>query len=132
MSKTIQVKNNSIALFRIFLSSIFVVASIEHLANVEKVVHRINQARLKELGYLLGNPEVSVIASGIVMLVAGTALLTGFKTRYAAMLLAAVLIPITITIQVGQMATIGPLFKNIAIFGGLLFFIMNDLEKQKK
>jgi len=36
-----------------------------------------------------------------------------------------VLLPITLSVQVGQIETLGPLFKNIAIMGGLLFFIIN-------
>lgn len=39
-------------------------------------------------------------------------------------LLIAVLIPITLTIQVGQVETMGPLFKNAAILGGLLFSVL--------
>jgi len=36
-----------------------------------------------------------------------------------------------LTIQVGQMATLGPLFKNIALLGGLLFFSINSkIQKQ--
>lgn len=65
------------------------------------------------------------------MLIGGLAFLVGYKTKWAAMVLIAVLIPITLTIQVGQMNTIGPLFKNIAIMGGLLFFIMNDFKEEK-
>lgn len=34
----------------------------------------------------------------------------------------AILIPITITIQTESAETLGPLFKNIAIFGGLIYF----------
>ena len=74
--------------------------------------------------------ELLVILSGITMLVAGSAFLIGFKTRWAAVILLAVLIPITITIQVGQANTLGPLFKNVAIMGGLLFFILNDFTKE--
>ncbi|MHB9142863.1 MAG: DoxX family protein [Paludibacter sp.] len=129
-SKTISINRSSVTAFRILLSLIFIVASINHLFNVEKVIGKINQARFKDLAYFFGNPEFSVIASGMAMLVAGTALMIGFKTKYAAIILTAILVPITITIQVGQMSTIGPLFKNIAILGGLIFFIMNNFNNQ--
>jgi putative oxidoreductase len=66
------------------------------------------------------------------MFIAGLGLLTGFKTRWSAIILAAVLIPITLTIQVGQITTLGPLFKNIAILGGLIFFIINDFNNTQK
>lgn len=55
------------------------------------------------------------------MLIAGLAFILGFYTRYAAIILALVLLPITLSVQVGQIETLGPLFKNIAIMGGLLF-----------
>src|SRR3970040_645149 len=131
MTKTITVNRDSVTVFRVLLSCIFIVASINHLFNVEKTVNKINHARFKELAYLFGNPEITVIASGIPMLVAGIALILGYQTKYAAIILALVLIPITITIQIGQIATIGPLFKNIAIFGGLVFFIMNNFNNHK-
>lgn len=130
MSKTINVNRNSVILFRVLLSLIFIIASINHLFNLEKVIHKINQARFKDLAYIFGAPEKLVIVSGIVMLIAGLALMIGYKTKYAAILLAMVLMPITLTIQVGQMETVGPLFKNIAIFGGLLFFSMNKFNNK--
>ncbi|MDP2338956.1 MAG: DoxX family membrane protein [Bacteroidota bacterium] len=130
-SKTVNINRNSVTVFRILLSLIFIVASINHLFNIEKVISKINQARLKELAHIFGNPEFSVVASGVVMLIAGIALMIGFKTKYAALILALVLLPITITTQVGQMSTIGPLFKNVAIFGGLIFFIMNNFNNHK-
>jgi putative oxidoreductase len=95
---------------------------------VEKTVTRIEQANFGTIGQILGSPEVAVIASGIVMLIAGLALLIGFKTKWAAILLILVLIPITFTIQVGQAQTMGPLFKNIGLAGGLLFFALNDFN----
>jgi len=130
-SKTVNINQNSITVFRVLLSLIFIVASINHLFNVEKVIGKISRARFKELAFMLGNPEFSVIASGIAMLIAGIALMIGFRTKYAAIILALILVPITITIQVGQMSTIGPLFKNVAIFGGLIFFIMNNFNNHK-
>ena len=128
MKTGIKVNYASVKILRIFLSGIFLVASFNHLINSDKTVARLNQANFKGIAYFFGKPEILVIVSGIVMLIAGGALLLGFKTRYAAFVLALVLLPITLTVQVGQITTLGPLFKNIAIMGGLLFFILNDLN----
>jgi len=114
------------------LSGIFLVASSSHLLFVEKTIHKMNQARFRSLGYLFGDPTYPIIISGLVMLFAGMCLLLGFKTRIVASILMLILIPITLTVQVGQITTLGPLFKNIAILGGLLFFIMNDFNNSQK
>ena len=130
MSTQISVSRRSIQVLRIMLSGIFLIASSNHLLNVEQTANRIDAASFKGFAYLFGDPELLVILSGIAMLVAGLAFLVGFQTRWAAIILLAVLIPITITIQVGQANTLGPLFKNVAIMGGLLFFIFNDFTKE--
>ncbi len=130
MTTHIYVSRRSIQVLRILLSGIFLIASSSHLMNVEQTVNRIDQASFKGIAYFFGNPELLVILSGIIMLIAGISLLIGFKTRWAAIVLLAVLIPITLTVQVGQINTLGPLFKNIAIIGGLLFFILNDFNKE--
>ncbi|WP_405198882.1 DoxX family protein [Christiangramia sp. LLG6405-1] len=132
MKATISVSYRSVQLFRILLSGIFLVASFNHILNLEKTLNRIDQARFKGIAYFFGNPEYLVIISGIVMMIAGFCLLIGYKTRLAAIVLASVIIPITLTVQVGQIHTLGPLFKNIAILGGLLFFILNDIQTFKK
>lgn len=131
MKTKISVSYTSIKVLRIMLSGIFLVASVNHLINVEGTVNKMDQASLKGMAYAMGNPEYMVILSGIVMLIAGISLLVGFKTRYAAAILALVLIPITITVQIGQMSSLGPLFKNVAIMGALLFFILNDVNTLK-
>ncbi|PJX25222.1 hypothetical protein CAP47_02320 [Psychroflexus sp. S27] len=113
------------------LSLIFIVASISHLLQLEKTVGRIESAKFGMIGNLMGPPEVAVITSGIIMLIAGLALLIGFKTKLAAIALIIVLIPITLTIQIGQVSSLGPLFKNVAILGGLLIFALNNFSKQK-
>lgn len=130
-SNKIEVSKLSIVLLRMMLSLIFIVASLNHLFQLEKTVSRIESARFGMLGNLMGPPEVAVITSGIVMLIAGLALLVGFKTKLAAIALIAVLIPITLTIQVGQISSLGPLFKNVAILGGLLIFALNNISNQK-
>ncbi len=131
--KTLEVSYKSVVILRIMLSLIFIVASTSHFFNTAKTVNRIEKANLGFIGSILGSPTTAVILSGIVMLIAAIALLIGFKTRIAALVLIAVLIPITLTIQVGQLSTLGPLFKNIALLGGLLFFSLNpNLKIQKQ
>lgn len=124
--KKLEVSYLSVALLRIMLSLIFIVASTSHFFKLELTVNRIEAAKLGFIANILGTPEIAVILSGMAMLVAGVSLLIGFKTRISAIILMAVLIPITLTIQVGQSATLGPLFKNIAILGGLIFFTINS------
>jgi len=128
----VSVNQRSIQIFRVMLSGIFFVASLNHLFNIEKTLQKLDQARFKGIAYLFGDPTLIIIVSGIAMLFAGLSLMADFKTKWAAIVLAACLIPITITVQVGQIASLGPLFKNIAIFGGLLFFILNDFNKTQK
>jgi putative oxidoreductase len=130
MTTQISVSRRSIQVLRIMLSGIFLLASSNHLMNVEQTAKRIDSASMKGFAYLFGDPQLLVILSGIAMLVAGLAFLIGFQTRWAAAVLLAVLIPITLTVQVGQANTMGPLFKNLAIMGGLLFFILNDFNKE--
>ncbi|WP_086477845.1 DoxX family protein [Arenibacter amylolyticus] len=132
MKQTININRRSVQILRIAVSGIFLLAGLNHLIQTEQVVGRIATASLKDFAYFFGDPTFLVILSGIVMLVAGIAFLIGYKTKWAAWILIAVLIPITITIQIGQATTLGPLFKNVAIFGGLLFFVLNDTENVSK
>lgn len=127
--RKLEVSYTSVEILRIMLSLIFIVASANHFFKLEKTVQRIEKANFGFIGHILGSPETAVILSGIVMFVAGASLLIGYKTKLAALLLIVVLIPITATIQVGQTTTLGPLFKNIAILGGLIFFSMNSKLK---
>lgn len=132
MTAKTMVTQRSVLIFRMMLSAIFLVAGFNHLMNVKATVAKLDQASFKGMAYFFGNPEYLIIISGIVMLVAGIGLLSGFKTQWAALILALVLIPITITVQLGQLNSLGPLFKNIAILGGLLFFILNDFKTTKQ
>lgn len=129
--KKIEVSLLSITVLRVMISLIFIVASLNHFFNIDKVVARIDNAEFGNIGYMMGSPEVAVIASGLLMFIAGLFVLIGFKTRLSAIALIVALIPITITIQIGQVSSLGPLFKNIAILGGLLFFTLNNFSNQK-
>lgn len=132
MATKILISRRSVQLLRIMLSGIFLVAGFNHLLNTEKTAQRIEQASFKGIAHFFGEPEWLIIASGVVMLATGFLFLIGYKTKWAAIILMAILIPITLTVQVGQITTLGPLFKNIAIIGGLLFFVMNDTNNLLK
>lgn len=121
----------SVPVLRVMLSGIFIMAGASHLISAKQTLHRLENARLGEYAQYFGNPEFLVYTSGGVMLVAGLLFMVGIKTRMTAGILALVLIPITLTIQVGQTSSLGPLFKNIAIMGGLLFLILNDFQRLK-
>lgn len=132
MTTKILISRRSIQVLRTLVSGIFLVAGANHLLNIQKTANRIEEANFKGIAHFFGEPQLLIVLSGIVMVGAGFMFLIGYKTKWAAILLMAVLIPITLTVQVGQITTLGPLFKNIAILGGLLFFIMNDTNNLLK
>ncbi|WP_373517693.1 DoxX family protein [Pricia sp.] len=132
MTTKILINRRSIQLLRILVSGIFLVAGTNHLLNIEKTAQRIEQASFKGIAYFFGEPELLIVLSGIVMVTAGFLFLIGYRTKWAAIILMMVLIPITLTVQVGQITTLGPLFKNVAILGGLLFFTLNDTDNLLK
>ncbi len=123
MNNNIKVNKLSVTLLRALTSGIFIIAGISgHLIHPQRAAARIEQAVFKDFAYFFG----LVIITGVMMTLAGISFLIGFKTKWAAIVLLAVLVPITVTMQIGQMNTLGPLFKNVAITGSLLFFILND------
>ncbi|GAA5027075.1 hypothetical protein GCM10011506_13330 [Marivirga lumbricoides] len=113
------------------MSGIFIVAGFNHLFNLEKTSERLANANFIDIIGAIIDPKWLIISSGIVMVVAGIGFSLGIKTKWSAIILITVLIPITLTVQVGQLSTLGPLFKNIAILGGLLFFVLNNTSNVK-
>lgn len=109
------------ALFRALLSLIFLVAGTGHLLNTGHIAQRLNDAQLGYLATSIAPAEPLVLLAGGALLAGGLGLLLGVQTRLAAGMLILVVIPITITVQIGR-PTLGPLFKNVAILGGLLYF----------
>lgn len=126
MDKQIQINGLSVLLLRITLSGIFIVAGVSHLLNPEGVTQRIQNAPYSSFASMFGDSHVLGIISGYVLLIFGITFLLGVFTRWSAVILFLTLIPITITIQMGNGILHGPLWKNIALFGGLLFFILNN------
>lgn len=105
---------------RILLSSVFVAAGLQHLVATASVVERLHAARLGHLAALVGPPRVLVLASGVALLAAGLALLAGVRTRIAAVTLAALLVPISVTALAGTPGEGGALMKNVGLLGALL------------
>lgn len=125
MKTSIAVSARSILILRVMLSAIFIVAGAGHIFNTEKTTQRLLAARFNQPALLLGDPKILVISSGVVLLGTGLLFMLGYKTKYTAGVLILLLLGISLTVQVGQLNTIGPLFKNLAILGGLLFFVFN-------
>jgi putative oxidoreductase len=126
MNQSIKVSGISILIFRVCLSGIFITAGISHLLQPDKVASRIQAATLHTFASFFGDSYLLGILSGYALLIGGLAMIMGVMTRWSALVLLLVLIPITITIQLGNGIFHGPLWKNIALFGGLLFFIINN------
>ncbi|MTG97425.1 DoxX family protein [Myroides albus] len=128
MKQEIKVNPFSLLILRVALSGIFIVAGTSHIIAPDQVSKRIANANFGNFAHLFGDPYTLGIISGYAMILFGVLFLIGFMVRYVAAILFVILIPITITIQMGNGLLHGPLWKNIALFGGLLFFILNDFK----
>lgn len=107
---------------RFLLSLIFLVAGSGHIMNTDKIVLRMSKLSVVPYLEMIAPLSVHAVLSGIVLILGGLGLLLGFKTRLSSILLILVLIPITLSVQLEGKESIGPLFKNIGLLGGLLYF----------
>lgn len=107
--------------FRTLFSLIFIVAGLGHFGQHDAMLADMQESPWFGLVSALGSPSLMLYASGVALVVGGGALLAGFRTRWAALLLFATLIPITITVHIAPGHT-GPLLKNVALLGGLIHF----------
>ena len=131
MNKVV-VTERSINVLRIMLSGIFLIAGINHVALPGHVASRLVESSVYKNFLFFMNAETLVMVTGAGLLVGGLLLLFNRYTRTAALVLLFLLIPITISVQLQGWSTAGPLFKNVAIAGGLLFFIINNFESGKR
>ena len=121
----------SFIIFRTLTSTIFIYAGINHLIQPEKILSKLSGSTVYDF---LNSPSffsLSVMLSGLAMIIGGILLAIGYRQRLAAMVLLLILIPITITVQMESLSNLGPFFKNVAIAGSLLFIInykQNEME----
>ncbi len=118
-------KKKAEGIFRIMLSLIFIVAGGNHLFVTSAVSGRLQNSDLGAWLTTYFSAELLVLLVGIGLVAGGLSLLLGFQTRLAALSLFLIIIPITIVIQLQGLHTLGPLFKNIGLMGGLIHFMAN-------
>ncbi len=129
---SVVVSRRSIIVLRVMLSGIFLVAGLNHVIVPEGVAKRLIASSMYEFFPTFVDPEVLVIVVGVGLLTGGLLLIFNQFIRPAAILLFVLLIPITVSVQLQGLETMGPLFKNVAIAGALLFFIFNQFDKNKE
>lgn len=110
-------------IFRVCLSLIFIIGGLGHFGRHETMLERLESSPWFDLVNSVGQPSFFLYLSGIVFCIAGAGLLLGLFTRLSALALFLTLIPITFVIHIAPDHT-GPLFKNVAILGGLIHFIV--------
>ncbi|MEH6759045.1 MAG: DoxX family protein [Parasphingorhabdus sp.] len=111
-------------IFRITTSLIFVIGGFGHFGAHPHMLARMEDSPWRDAVNMIGDPSLLLWTSGAVFIVFGTALAFGYLTRISALLILLTLIPITLAIHIAPGHT-GPLFKNIAIMGALLYFYAN-------
>lgn len=110
-------------LFRVFTSLIFIVGGLGHFGQHQVMLGRMAESPWSPLVNRIGDPSVLLWLSGFALVLAGVTLALGWMTRASALILFVTLVPVTIAVHVvPDTAHVGPLFKNIAILGALLYF----------
>ena len=110
--------------FRVATSLIFIVGGIGHFAAHDSMLERMAESPWRDAVAMIGDPSWLLWLSGAVFVVFGISLALGFLTRISALLILITLIPVTISVHFAP-GHMGPLFKNIAIMGALLYFYAN-------
>ena len=119
-------------LFRLFTSLIFIYAGAKHLINATGIFKRISAGKFYLLMPYESFIKASILISGVLMILGGVALIINYKIKIAATLLLAIIIGITLTVQLENLNDLGPFFKNIAIIGSLLLIINIKNHDNKK
>ena len=110
-------------LFRVLTSLIFIIGGLGHFGQHDMMLQRMAESPWAPLVHRIGDPSLLLWLSGGVFVVAGITLALGWMTRASALALFVTLVPVTIAVHVvPDTSHVGPLFKNIARLGALLYF----------
>ena len=110
--------------FRVATSLIFIIGGIGHFGAHDYMLERMAESPWRNVVNMIGDPSWLLWLSGAVFVTFGITLALGFLTRISALLIFVTLVPVTIAVHVAP-GHAGPLFKNIAIMGALLYFYAN-------
>lgn len=124
--------NRNFIVFRMLTSFIFIYAGTNHLLHPQKILGKVSKGAAYQLLDMPSFFSVSILLSGLAMIVFGVLLSVGYRQRLAALVLLGILIPITLMAQLDNLNDLGPFFKNIAITGSLLFIINHKNHEVQK
>lgn len=104
-------------------SLIFIIGGLGHFGQSDEMLARMEESPWRDVINAIADPLLLLHLSGAVFVSAGVALVLGWMTRLSCLALFLTLIPITVTIHFAP-GHVGPLFKNVAILGALLFIMV--------
>ena len=106
-------------IFRVTLSLIFIIGGLGHFFGLNEMLARIAESPWREQVEIIGDPTVLLWLSGAAFVIFGLLLMFGKLRRLSALILFVTLVPVTLAIHIAP-GHVGPLFKNVAIFGALM------------
>lgn len=110
--------------FRVTTSLIFIVGGLGHFAAHDYMLERMAESPWRDVVGMIGDPSWLLWLSGGVFVIFGITLALGYLTRISALLIFVTLVPVTIAVHIAP-GHVGPLLKNVAIMGALLYFYAN-------
>ena len=106
-------------IFRVTLSLIFIIGGLGHFFGLQGMLERIKESPWRDQVEMIGDPTALLWLSGAAFVVFGLLLMLGRLRRLSALILFVTLVPVTLAIHIAP-GHVGPLFKNVAIFGALM------------
>ncbi len=115
-----KVQNFADPVLRVSVSLIFIISGAGHFFAHDEMLARVEDSPWLGIVAGIGDPSFLLWVSGIIFILAGTALALGWMCRFAALALFFTLVPITLAIHIAP-GHVGPLFKNVALLGALFY-----------